>query len=208
MRKSKRALSILELVVAAGIFSLVTTLVLGFLVQSGRWTREIQAYQGAEQDLHSGLERIVKEFSQAPRMGAVAFYPSGDPDNGDLHLAWTSPYDEDGNYFQDPLTFNPVYQGCKIYYHDPARRTLLSTYLAHPPTDLPVRPLVTTIQAALDPDADRPRIREVASFQLLHPDSLEPIDQLFNPSRLRLVLNSKGGREQSLVLNREVRFAY
>lgn len=198
----------IELLVAAGLFSLVITLVLGFLVQSGRWARDIRAFQGAEQDLSASLARIVKELFQAPQQGVLAFYPSGDPNQGDIVLAWSTPYTEEGNYVHDSSSFEPIYQGYRIIYHDLATHSIYASYLAQAPSSTILAPTSAMIQAHINPSADRPLVREVESFQLLHPISLAPTVEVLNPSRLRLVVRGKEGREQSLVLNREVRFAY
>jgi type II secretory pathway pseudopilin PulG len=207
MRRSRGA-TVAEILVAASLFSLAVTLVMGFLVQSARWTRDIRSFQGSEQDLTASLEKIVKGLEQAPRAGVLAFYPSADPTNGDLVLAWATAYDVDGNYVQDPITFEPIYQGYQIVYTDTASEKIYRTYLAATPSTVVTAPGSAAVLAAENPSQDLPLAGGVMLFQLLHPITDAPTEDVLNPCRLRLQVEAAEGREQQLILNRDVRFIY
>jgi type II secretory pathway pseudopilin PulG len=206
--KRANGATLVEILVAAGLFSLVLTLVMGFLVQTGKWTRDIRSFQGAEQDLTAGLEKIVKGLEQAPQSGVLAFYPSGNPGTGDLVLAWATAYDASGNFMEDPATFEPIYQGYQIIYVDSASTTIYRTYLPNAPSTTITPPTSATVVAAEDPTRDLPLMRGVQLFQLLHPITDSATEDVLNPCRLRLQIESQDGRDQKLVLNREVRFLY
>lgn len=206
--KRSRGATVAEILVAASLFSLVVTLVMAFLIQSALWTRDIRAYQGAEQDLTAGLERVVADLEQAPQHGVLAFYPSNNPLAGDLVLGWATAYDSNGHFVEDPFTFEPIYQGYQIVYTDLAQETIFRTFLPGTPTTSVSAPTSGAVQAARNPRQDQPLIRNIELFQLIHPNLDAPTDEVVNPSRLRLQVKSSEGREQHLVLNRDVRFVY
>jgi len=205
---NKRGVTLIELLVAASILSLVITMVLSFLVKSASWTQDIREYQGAEQDLSASLSRIAKGLQQAPAQSVLAFYPSTDPTQGDLILAWPTPYDPLGNYFQDPDTFEPIFQGYSIVYLDTATRIVFTSYLPQTPTTAALQPLPADIQLAINPSTDRPLTRKVDKFQVLHPITEAPTSDVHNPCTIRLEIESVKSRDRTLVMTRELGFSF
>lgn len=201
--------TLIELIVSMGVFSLVVTLVLSFLVTSARWSTDIRAYQGAEQDLSTAMEKVVRDLAQAPLSGVLAYYPSADPNQGDLVLAWTTPRTAAGSYVYDPVTFEPVYQGVKVVYLDQVHFTLLTTYIPlTTPTSVLARPLQADVQAALAPTTDRALAHGIQKFAVLHPIDQTPTDSVYNPCFLSLDSKTDRGRDQKLNLHKLVRFDY
>ncbi|MCA9796524.1 MAG: hypothetical protein KC910_32170, partial [Candidatus Eremiobacteraeota bacterium] len=163
-------------------------------------------HQDSQQDLLVAAGQIARTAAQAPADSVLLQYPSGAPATGDLILSFQTARDAAGTYFEDPNTFEPLYQGYTVFYLDGGSRRVLQAFLPAPPSTTIAPAAPAAVLGVLNPAADKAVAHQVDSFMALDPSDDSPTDVVTNPLRFRLqVGQAKRDQMVSLEAVRSVR---
>ncbi len=142
LRRSDRALSLAELLVAMALLALLLGLTHLAMNSGVKQFLNLRHSVELQQDALALLARLAREVAESPRASVwPEFTPDSVPNYSDeapVGLVFLSPRDEDGVLHLDPASRRPIWQKRICYWYDPVEdRIYRGTENLDQPTDLP-----------------------------------------------------------------------
>lgn len=197
MRKD-RGMGLLEVLASMTLFLLASGVLFALFSRMSSW-RDHEANRREEIAgflvAGSKLKSLLRE---APFDTVSATYPSGDPLQGDLALAFASSRDVDGTWME--TNFVPD-DSTRVLFHRDASRDLILEHrvIGSPPSQLfsPLTPaeILTEIAA---PETGVVA-RNIESLQLIHPTTDTPTALITTPLKLRIASSGRAGQDSRSV---------
>lgn len=188
-----RGLTLIELVVVMGIFSIAMGLVAFLFSSTVRYMRVSDERVDTKESRIKLATVLNDAIMSSHQDGNTLFYQGPSPSSGSLVVSFISTRDTLGQAGWDPLLQCPIYRGYRIFYVDETTKELKVATVTIAETTTPQSLAKADILTKIQPTTDRVLARSVVAFRLVSTVDATPLATWSNLAILQLTQETSRG---------------